>query len=69
MDDGNPVFLLDKGEGSRKMRRSIRAQTTIEYLIILLIVLACILATNFIGRVSGAFEVYFDKAVEELVSG
>lgn len=43
------------------------AQSTIEYLLILLIVLAAILGSNFIHRMRNPFKLYFDKAVAEIV--
>ena len=40
-----------------------RAQSIMEYFIIFTVVLAAVLAGNFIGRTQGAFRGYFDSAI------
>jgi len=46
----------------------IKGQSTMEYFIILSVVLTAILATGFIGRMRGAFDTYFTRAVAEIVT-
>lgn len=50
-----------------KLLTSQRAQSTMEYFLIFLIVLAAILSSDFIGKMHDAFKLYFDKAVTEII--
>lgn len=43
-----------------------KGQSTIEYFVILTVILAAILSTGVIERVRGGFKVYFNSAVERL---
>ena len=43
-----------------------KGQSTIEYFVILTVILAAILSTGVIERIRGGFEVYFNSAVERI---
>lgn len=45
-----------------------KGQSTMEYFIILAVVLTAILASGFIGRLRGAFDIYFTRATAEIVT-
>lgn len=45
-----------------------KGQSTMEYFIILAVVLTAILATGFIDRMRGAFDTYFTRATAEIVA-
>lgn len=45
-----------------------KGQSVMEYFIILAVVLTAILATGFIGRMRGAFGIYFTRAAAEIVT-
>jgi len=44
-----------------------RGQSIVEYVVILSVILASLIFTGFIGRVRGAFQTYFDAAVNTIV--
>lgn len=41
-------------------------QSTVEYFLIMVVILVAVLSTGFIGRIRGAFRTYFDNAVTYL---
>ena len=43
-----------------------KAQAVMEYFLIFTLVLAAVLASNFLGRVKGAFENYYNTAQNEI---
>lgn len=48
--------------------RKTRAQSVIEYFVILTVILAVILSTGVIDKIRSSFEAYFNKAADVIVS-
>lgn len=48
--------------------KKIKAQSVIEYLVIMTVILAAILSTGIIDKIRASFETYFDKAAGTIVS-
>ncbi|MEK6727836.1 MAG: hypothetical protein AABY28_04085 [Candidatus Omnitrophota bacterium] len=50
------------------MRKKLSAQSSIEYLVVLTVVLAAILSSGILGRIRNAFNIYFTTAAGKIVN-
>ena len=47
--------------------RKRKAQSVIEYFVVVTVILAAILSSGFLDRIRAAFDTYFDRAANEIV--